>query len=184
MPHVTEELWQSLPFTFNGREESIMISRFPEAGDCPVFEKDAQTMEEIIEIITVIRTIRAENNIKPSAELPLKLALVEGLKNALSEKLEFVDTFTPDKETASSLVKGGTLYIPLAGFIDFSDEIKRLEKEIAKLQKDFDLCDRKLNNPNFLSKAQPEVVEKEKSKHIELSENLAHLKARLEEISK
>ncbi len=196
MPHVTEELWQSLPFTFDGREESIMISRFPEAGDCPVFEKDAQTMEEIIEIITVIRTIRAENNIKPSAELPLKLALVEGLRNALSEKLEyiiklarvkdieFVDTFTPDKETASSLVKGGTLYIPLAGFIDFTDEIKRLEKEIAKLQKDFDLCDRKLNNPNFLEKAQPEVVEKEKSKHTELSENLAHLKARLGEIRK
>ncbi len=91
--------------------------------------------------------------------------------------------FTPDKETASSLVKGGTLYIPLAGFIDFSDEIKRLEKEIAKLQKDFDLCDKKLNNPNFLEKAQPEVVEKEKSKHTELSENLAHLKARLEEIN-
>ncbi len=196
MPHVTEELWQSLPFSFDGREESIMISRFPELGDCPVFEKDAQTMEEIIEIITVIRTIRAENNIKPSAELPLKLALVEGLRNALSEKLEyiiklarvkdveFVDTFTPDKETASSLVKGGTLYIPLAGFIDFTDEIKRLEKEIAKLQKDFDLCDKKLNNPNFLEKAQPEVVEKEKAKHTELSENLTHLKARLEKIGK
>ena len=196
MPHVTEELWQSLPFSFDGREESIMISRFPEVGDCPVFERDPQTMEEIIEIITVIRTIRAENNIKPSAELPLKLDLADELKSALSEKLEyiiklarvkdveFVSGFTPDKETASSLVKGGTLYIPLAGFIDFTDEIKRLEKEIAKIKKDFELCDKKLNNPNFLSKAQPEVVEKEKSKHTELSENLAHLKARLAEISK
>ena len=164
-----------------GREESIMISRFPEAGDCPVFEKDAQTMEEIIEIITVIRTIRAENNIKPSAELPLKLALVEGLKNALSEKLEyiiklarvkdveFVDTFTPDKETASSLVKGGTLYIPLAGFIDFSDEIRRLERRSrnsrkistsatensttrisSKKRSPKSLRKRKRNTPNFL----------------------------------
>ena len=194
MPHVTEELWQSLPFSFDGREESIMISRFPELGDCPVFERDAQTMEEIIEIITVVRTIRAENNIKPSAELTLKLSLEESLKCALSEKLEyiiklarvknveFVEGFTPDKETASAIVKGGTLYIPLAGLVDFSDEIKRLEKEIAKIQKDFDLCDKKLNNPNFLSKAQPEVVEKEKAKHTELSENLAHLKARLAEI--
>ena len=194
MPHVTEELWQSLPFSFEGREESIMISRFPELGDCPVFERDAATMEEIIEIITVVRTIRAENNIKPSAELTLKLSLEESLKSALSEKLEyiiklarvkdveFVNAFTPDKETASAIVKGGTLYIPLAGLVDFSDEIKRLEKEIAKIQKDFDLCDKKLNNPNFLSKAQPEVVEKEKAKHTELSENLAHLKARLAEI--
>ena len=196
MPHVTEELWQSLPFSFKGREESIMISRFPELGDCPVFERDAATMEEIIEIITVVRTIRAENNIKPSAELTLKLSLEESLKSALSEKLEyiiklarvkdveFVSAFTPDKETASAIVKGGTLYIPLAGLVDFSDEIKRLEKEIAKIQKDFDLCDKKLNNPNFLSKAQPEVVEKEKAKHTELSENLAHLKARLAEINR
>ena len=106
------------------------------------------------------------------------------IKLARVKDVEFVDTFTPDKETASSLVKGGTLYIPLAGFIDFTDEIKRLEKEIAKLQKDFDLCDRKLNNPNFLEKAQPEVVEKEKSKHTELSENLAHLNARLAEINR
>jgi len=50
------------------------------------------------------------------------------------------------------------------------------------LQKDFDLCDRKLGNENFLGKAKPEVVEKEKAKHVELDEKIKHLKQRLVEI--
>lgn len=196
MPHVTEELWQNLPFRNNKREPSIMISRFPQKGDAPVFEKDAQIMDQILEIITCIRTIRSENNIKPSTEIDILLSLNSEVESALKDKeeyikklarvkeLKYVRNYEPDKETASAIVKGGMVYISLAGLIDFSDEIARIEKEIIKVQKDFDLCDKKLSNPNFLEKANPEVIEKEKIKHIELKENLEHLLTRLKEIKK
>ena len=194
MPHVTEELWQNLPFDFEGKSKSIMISPFPVESQSPVFEKDAETMEQITEIIGKIRNIRAENNIKPSAEVDIILTLNDEVEKAVKEKeeyilklarvksIEYAESYTPDKETVSAIVKGGKLYISLAGLIDFSEEIKRLEKELAKLQKDFDLCDRKLGNENFLSKAKPDVVEKEKAKHAELNEKISHLKQRLEEI--
>jgi len=194
MPHVTEELWQNLPFDFESRSESIMISSFPVAGQSPVFEKDAETMEQITEIIGKIRNIRAENNIKPSAEVEIILSLNDEVEKAVKEKEEYIlklarvksinysEDYSPDKETVSAIVKGGKLYISLAGLIDFSEEIRRLEKELAKFQKDFDLCDRKLGNENFLSKAKPDVVEKEKEKHAELNEKISHIKQRLEEI--
>lgn len=195
-PHVTEELWQNLPFKNSVKKPSIMISRFPEKGDSPVFGKDAAVMDQIIEIITCIRTIRAENNIKPSTEISIMLSLNSEVEVAVKEKeeyikklarvktIEFVKDYEPDKETASSMVKGGMIYISLAGLIDFSDEIARLEKEIVKIQKDFDLCDKKLSNPSFIEKAKPEVIEKERQKHAEFKENLEHLKTRLEEIKK
>ena len=185
-------------FSFkNGRKErSIMISRFPQKGDSPVFERDAEVMEQILEIITCIRTIRAENNIKPSTEISIMLSLNSEVESAVKEKeeyvrklarvqgLEFVKDYEPDKETASSMVKGGTIYISLAGLVDFSDEIARLEKEIVKILKDFNLADRKLSNEGFLSKALPEVIEKEKEKHSVLKEKLEHLNNRLAEIKK
>ncbi len=197
MPHVTEELWQSLPFKNSGKLSSIMISRFPRVGDSPVFEKDAAVMEQIIEIITCIRTIRSENNIKPSLEMSIMLSLNGEVESAIREKEEYIkklarvsaidyvsENYSPDKETASAMVKGGMVFISLSGLVDFTEEIARIEKEIVKIQKDFDLCDRKLSNPGFLEKANPDVIEKEKEKHGELKENLEHLKNRLVEIKK
>ncbi|HPV22418.1 MAG TPA: class I tRNA ligase family protein, partial [bacterium] len=197
MPHVTEELWQNLPFKNSGKLSSIMISRFPQKGDSPVFEKDAAVMEQIIEIITCIRTIRSENNIKPSLEMSIMLSLNGEVESAIKEKEEYIkklarvsaidyvsENYSPDRETASAMVKGGMIFISLSGLVDFTEEIARIEKEIVKIQKDFDLCDRKLSNPGFLEKAKPDVIEKEKEKHGELKENLEHLKNRLVEIKK
>ncbi len=196
MPHVTEELWQGLPVKYGDKKESIMISPFPVPGNFKRFEAEAQTMEQVLEIITGIRTIRAENNIKPSLETDVILSLQRDVKTVLFsgeaylkrlarvKNISFAEeNFEPGKETASTVVKGGTIFIPLAGIVDFSEEIKRIEKEIGKLQKDYDVCEKKLTNENFLKKADPKAVEKEKAKHAELSGKLDHLKNRLGEIA-
>jgi len=125
------------------------------------------------------------------------LSLNGEVESAIREKEEYIkklarvsaidyvsENYSPDKETASAMVKGGMVFISLSGLVDFTEEIARIEKEIVKIQKDFDLCDRKLSNPGFLEKANPDVIEKEKEKHGELKENLEHLKNRLVEIKK
>jgi len=197
MPHVTEELWQGLPVKYSSKKESIMISDYPKFGQFAKFGDAAFTMDQVLEIITNIRTIRAENNIKPSIETDLVLSLSNDVKDVLVngeaylkrlarvKQIDYADeSYVADKETASAVVKGGKLYLPLAGLVDFSEEIKRIEKEIAKLQKDFDMCDKKLKNENFMQKASSEAVEKEKLKYNEITEKLDHLKNRLGEISK
>jgi valyl-tRNA synthetase len=197
MPHVTEELWQGLPVKYSSKKESIMISDYPKGGQFAKYGDAAFVMDQVLEIITSIRTIRAENNIKPSIETDLVLSLSSDVKDVLVngeaylkrlarvKSIDYVDeTYVADKETASAVVKGGKLYLPLAGLVDFSEEVKRIEKEIAKLQKDFDMCDNKLKNENFMQKASSEAVEKEKLKYNEITEKLDHLKNRLGEISK
>lgn len=196
MPHITEELWQYLPCRYDRKKESIMISTFPETDDIPLFEEDSDTMERIVEIIKEIRTIRSESNVRPSLEINVVLMLEnekvrdliksrESYLNKLARVAEitYTDAYEPDKQTASSVVKEGKLFIPLKGIVDFSDEIKRIEKDIKKMQKDYDFVEKKLNNENFINRAKPEIVEKEKAKHADLSKKITYLKKRIEEIS-
>ncbi len=194
-PHVTEELWQALPFDFAEKEPSIMISPFPRAEEIPSFTEESRMMEHLIEIISTVRTIRSGNNISPKIELPITLALTDDdTHHHILEKEHYIkklarvssityDTdFVPSKEDASAVIPGGTLFISLAGLVDFSEEIKRIERELAKLNKDFTRTDGKLNNKKFLESAPEAIVEKERRKHKELTEKITHLQTRLQEI--
>jgi len=196
MPHVTEELWQNLPFENDERKDSIMISQFPKIENIPLFEDDSNSMENIIEIVKVIRNIRSESNVKPSVEIDIILdssdeeaeALIQERESyirklARVKSINYIKDYEPGDKTASSIVKIGKIFIPLEGLVDFSEEVKRIEKEIIKLKKDFERTDKKLNNQNFLSKANPDVVEKERGKHAEMKEKIDYLSARLEEIA-
>ena len=73
---------------------------------------------------------------------------------------------------------------PMAGLIDKEAEIARLTKERDKKQQEFDRVEAKLNNPNFVEKAPPEVVEKERSKLSEIKVAIEKLQEQLEKISK
>jgi valyl-tRNA synthetase len=152
-------------------------------------------MERIVELITTVRTIRSESNVKPSLEVPVILvtgdtAAVEALKKRESylRKLARVSVMTyttahePAKTDASAVVKLGTLYLPLAGVVDFGEEMKRIEKELGKLRKDFQITQQKLGSESFLAKARPELVEQEKVKYADLQGKIVHLEKRLAEI--
>ena len=80
------------------------------------------------------------------------------------------------------LAEGIELYVILTGLVDFAAERKRLEKEIAALEKDFVKFDKKLSNPGFLSKAKPEIIEKDRAKLADISDKLIHLKTQLEDM--
>ncbi len=197
MPFATEELWQSLPFKSAERKDSIMISRMPEEEELPVFEDDSRTMESIVECIKAIRNIRSENNIKPSTEIDIVLDLDDKVVEKLMREREiylrklarvagikYTEAYTPGEKTASAILQSGKVFIDLEGLVDFSEEIKRIEKELAKLMKDFQLTEKKLGNENFLGRAKPDVVEKEKKKYAEMKEKIDYLNNRLGEINK
>ena len=93
-----------------------------------------------------------------------------------------VDAARPD-ESSVCLADGVEAYVVLSGLVDFDKERARLEKEIGKLEKDFTKFDKKLSNPGFLSKAAPEIVEKDRAKLADITDRLARLRAELAEIS-
>ena len=85
-------------------------------------------------------------------------------------------------ESATALVGGMKVLIPLAGLIDKAAEIKRLEKEIGRLQGEVDRIEKKLGNPNFVDKAPEAVVQKERDKSADAQKALESLQAQLEKI--
>jgi valyl-tRNA synthetase len=86
------------------------------------------------------------------------------------------------KASASAVVKGCDIYIPLEGLIDLDVERQRLEKEINRLEGLLNGVSKKLSNEKFVNNAPADVVEKEKAKQHDWTEQTEKLKKILEEL--
>jgi valyl-tRNA synthetase len=192
MPFLTEEIWQNLV----GDGSSVMVSAFPAADeDCSDPEAEAE-IGVVMEVITRIRNIRGEMNVAPSLKLKATLATPEEALQQTLEKgrisitnLANLESLTVTGETAepkgaATAVAGPIrVYVFLAGVIDVVGEQVRLEKEIARLDKDLTIVTRKLANPEFLAKAAEPVVAKEREKGRVFGEKRAALEAALQRLA-
>ena len=113
----------------------------------------------------ILPTCRLENQIYLKS-----LATVEGLQVG-------ADLQKP-RQAASAVVGGVEIYVPLAGLIDIGVERMRLEKEIARIERQLSDLSQKLRNQDFLRKAPPEVVDREKKKE-DFEANLRKLQVNL-----
>jgi valyl-tRNA synthetase len=84
---------------------------------------------------------------------------------------------------ATSLVGGMEILVPMAGLIDQAAELKRLAKEIEKLDQEMARIQGKLANKSFVDRAPADVVEKERAKQAGLEESLQQLKQQEQRIS-
>ena len=147
-------------------------------------------MALIMEVITRIRNIRGEMNIAPSLKLKATLAVPADDLQATLEKgrvyitnLANLESLTITGETAepkgaATAVAGPVhVYVFLAGVIDIAGEESRLQKEIARVEKDLAFVSGKLANPEFLAKAAEAIVRKEQEKARGLGEKQAALEA-------
>jgi len=191
MPFITEEIWQKLPK--NG--DSIMISAFPEFRADRSDAKVEEAMGKVMEVITGVRNIRGEMNLNPGLKLNALIKTGQADLEATLKKhagfireLARVDKITIGPDTvktevsASSVLGGMDLIIPLEGMMDFAEEKNRIEKELKKIAKDLIFLDKKLSNPNFVKKAPAEVIEKDEKRKATLSEKQAKLETHLQTI--
>jgi len=192
MPFITEEIYQRLPRDKDDKE-SIMISSWPESER---EDKEAEKkMNLIMEVIQDVRTIRSEMRIPPQKEidLALKTSNEENL-NILRENNSYIvnliktnqllidKDITPIKGSISSLSGDVEIFIPLKDLIDIEKERKRLKKDIEKLNKELFSLEKKFSYPQFLSKAPPEIIEKEKEKRETFQCKIKKIKQRLKEM--
>ncbi len=171
MPFVTEELWQNLS---EARESDLILAEWPEYDAANVDEGAAAQMDWLIQLISDIRTARAEMNVPAGAKLDMLVAgATSGTKDAINAqgdvlkrlaRLENIDTLEGDAPNgAISVVVGeATYYLPLAGVIDIGAEKARLTKSLEKLEKEIKSVTGRLANENFVSKAPPHVIEENK----------------------
>jgi valyl-tRNA synthetase len=168
MPFITEEIWQLLKERQTG--ESIMISQLP-----PVASFDPGLLaafENVKEAISGIRKIRTDKNIPQKDKLELKIQQgdkgFEKAFNSVVMKMANLSTLEPVTNevpgAASFRVKSTNFYVPMDGFIDVEEELKKLEEEL-KYTKGFLLSVmKKLGNERFTGSAPEAVVAKEKAK--------------------
>ncbi|MBO7512718.1 MAG: valine--tRNA ligase, partial [Fibrobacter sp.] len=86
------------------------------------------------------------------------------------------------KFSASAVVPGGELYIPLEGILDPAAEIARLEKEIEKAKAFAASIEKKLSNQKFVSGAPEAVVNAERTKLATQMDIIAKNEAALKEL--
>ncbi len=193
MPYVTEEIYQHLG-SRNGTE-TIMKSAMP-VGDATMIDQAAETtMEFLQDVISAVRQIRSEMNIPPSKGIEFvaschdydKLAVLEEQRPSLQkflrlDKITIGMALPKPGYSASSVVKGQEIFVPLKGLIDIDVERDRLQKEIDRLSGQLNGVVAKLSNQNFVGKAPAEVIEKEKSKQQNFEQTIVKLKANLEQL--
>ena len=188
MPFLTEEIWQLLDERKEG--ESISVSKFPEADESKIDKTAEEEIEFMQSVVTAIRNIRGEMNIPPSKQIDvyLKADKITDVQKRYIKSLVKVENLSVDanldkpKASASSVVKGCDIYIPLEGLIDLDVERQRLEKEINRLEGLLTGVSKKLSNEKFVNNAPAEVVEKEKAKQHDWTEQVDKLKQILEDL--
>jgi valyl-tRNA synthetase len=173
MPFITEEIWQHLP----GTEGTIMKTQYP-LGNVEKKDKDAEgKMNLLMDIVRGVRNIRSEMGVPPSKKATALFFIEDKSKEAfISEVTPYLKTLAALEDvkvlvnkdnigkSASAVVKGFEIFLPLEDLIDLSKEVERLEKEIKKLESEVERIDKKLSNQGFVAKAPEEVIEKEKEK--------------------
>jgi valyl-tRNA synthetase len=175
MPFITEELWRVTGEQGPKRERLLVLSDWPRLDGLDDVKAEAE-IGWVIDLVTVVRSVRAEMNI--TAPIPLVLAGASPETKARAERWkEFVqrlarvaDISSADAPPAGSvqlLVRGEVVAMPLKGVIDFAAERTRLDREIAKVEADIKRLDAKLGNADFLARAPEELVESEREKRDE-----------------
>jgi valyl-tRNA synthetase len=129
----------------------------------------------VVDLVTAIRSVRAEMNIPPATLTPLVLSGVSDETKGRAQRwndvvkrmarladISFADS--APQGAVQLLVRGEVAALPLKGVIDFSAEKARLDKEIIKADADIKRVDAKLGNEKFVANAPEEIVEEEKEK--------------------
>jgi len=187
VPFITEALWQRLP----GRRDDELLA----AAEWPrIDERFAATEREFEEVraaVTAIRRLRAEYAVPPGTLVDAVLSppggAAEGggangrwVEGVLRDEAPLVGRLTKSRVTLAARAPTGaaahavlpshwSLTVPLEGLIDVRRECERQRGELASLDKQLQSLGMRLENPAFLTRAKPEVVEAERAKHREWS---------------
>jgi len=192
MPFITEEIWQQLP----GRKEneSIMVAEFPKPHERYDDEGVSNEMGLIIDVTSALRNIRGEMNLPPAEEITVLFRTkTDQVERKLREHQSFIQFLALVKEfkfgreiekpmsSAFVVVRDIEIFVPMERS-RMEEEVKRLQKEILKTEKESAFVTKKLSNEQFLAKAPPEVVQEVKQKALEFGAQRERLEESLNKI--
>jgi valyl-tRNA synthetase len=184
MPYITEEIAHALP----GRDGTLLIeAAYPRGAERAVDSEAEGRMAVLRDIVTSVRNVRAAYRVSPGARIPVLVRAGEPKARLIREaadgiaRLANVSTLevgpgvAKEKGSAATPIGDIEVVIPLAGVVDIEGERTRLLREREKVETELADVARKLANEGFVSKAKPEVVERERARHERLETERAKL---------
>jgi valyl-tRNA synthetase len=202
MPYITEELWQRLPGVderllhpaYAGASATIMLTCYPEGNAELIDERAEWQMQAVIDLISRVRNIRSEMNIKPGERVPVLVgAGDENLRAVFSasanqigrlvraSEVSINEQLNAPRASARAVLSGGAeVAIPLEGLIDFEQERERLRREQDKLRTESSKLETQLGNPQFVERAPGERVQELRERLVDIAQRTAALQQTLE----
>jgi valyl-tRNA synthetase len=203
MPFVAESIWQALREAAPERglpepiapAESVMVApwpSFPAGWRDAATERSVARMQELVGGVREVRnrnmvndTTRLDVSVRGGPEIAAELRPLAPFVSQLAGvgRLEISGDVTKPKQSATVVQPDFEAYVSLAGLIDVAKERAKLEKELAEKRKHLQGALAKLNNPNFVSKAPPEVVQQQHELVADLEKQIQTIEASLRELS-
>jgi valyl-tRNA synthetase len=194
MPHITEEIWQTLAQA--GDNETLALQSYPEA-DLNLISPDLeQDFELLIGTIRTIRNLRSEADIKPGVKIAAILQTENDKEREILntgesyitdlgkvDRLTITQTLEQEPEqTIASVIGTVQVLVPLTGVVDITALRAKLEKKLSKIEAEIKSLQARLENPNFVGKAAPEVVQGARDALAELEKQAEILRDRLRQL--
>lgn len=206
MPYVTEAIWHRFPRD-GSPEQALITAAWPVGG---VIDHDAvRRFERLQALVGRIRNARAEYQVEAAHKIPLTVRAdaVSAADIEAEKAMLFLLTKVDPEQFTVEVVEMGMIeaegdaegddqalhlivadgieaVIPMRSMIDFDKERKRLEKQMAKVQKDLHGLNKRLDSPSFADKAPAAVVQQTKTSADQLDAQLSSLTKRLGDIEK
>ena len=182
MPFVTDAIWQQLA----GAEATVMLAEWPRAGG-----RDARAEADfgrVMEAVGAIRTLRAEQGVPAAARVRAMLEispnsgpLPEGAEGLIRElaRAESVELGRAAGAGASLVTGDGTTVSLALGAADADAARRRLERDLAAAAAELERVRSRLGNGDFVAKARPEVVARERKRQEDLAAAVAGMEQQL-----
>ena len=187
IPYVTEELWHIL--NEDRKDKSISFEIIKEKDENSINRSFEEDFEQVKEIVTGIRNLRAGNQIPPSKKCDVQIKVTDtDSENIIKEftdyikplcnleKLDLTKEINAEVEFASTLINKFEIFLSLEGNLDKEKQSEKIMKEVENLNNYLNSLNKKLSNENFLNKASDSVINSEKKKQSEAIEKLEKLR--------
>jgi valyl-tRNA synthetase len=173
-----------------------MLTAYPESIPTLIDEQTEWEMQAIIDLVSRVRNIRSEMNIKAGERVPVLIgAPDEKLRDVFLAAADQISRLVraskvsinaqvnaPRASARGVLVGGAEVAIPLEGLIDFEQERQRLRKEQEKLQAEAGKLEAQLGNPNFVERAPAERVKELRGRISDIAQRTSQLQQTVENL--
>jgi len=181
---------------YAGVEPTIMLAAFPKGADALIDERAESEISAVIDLISRVRNIRAEMNIKPGDRIQLMIAAKTDLQTVFQASLDQIARLTraaqvsidgnvemPKASARAVLAGGAEVAVPLEGLIDFEQERARLWREQEKLQQEAAKLEAQLGNSDFVARAPAEKVAELRARIVDIAQRTTALDQMLEALA-